>query len=156
MLVSERFCEEQLGLLLALLKFSKDATNRGNLVVGLGDLAISFSNLLDQNISHLYDCLSDSSSLVKRNALMVLTHLILNGMIKVRGQIASIACCVQDADPEIQDIARLFFMELATKDNALYNNMPDVISALSSGQFKISESQFREIMRFLFSFVEKV
>lgn len=56
---------------------------------------------------------------------MVLTHLILNGMIKVKGQLGEMAKCVEDPDQRIADLAKLFFTELATKDNAIYNNLPD-------------------------------
>lgn len=56
---------------------------------------------------------------------MVLTHLILNGMIKVKGQLGEMAKCLEDPEPRIADLAKLFFTELATKENAIYNNLPD-------------------------------
>ena len=66
MTVSERFCEENLGVLLALMKSSEDACTRGNLAIAVGDLAVSFSNLLDQNLMHLYDCLHDTILLSRK------------------------------------------------------------------------------------------
>ena len=62
---------------------------------------------------------------VKKNTLMVLTHLILNGMVKVKGQMGEMAKCVEDEDERISNLAKLFFQELSTKDNAIYNNLPD-------------------------------
>lgn len=62
---------------------------------------------------------------MKKNTLMVLTHLILNGMVKVKGQLGEMAKCVEDEDERISDLAKLFFQELSTKDNAIYNNLPD-------------------------------
>ena len=56
---------------------------------------------------------------------MVLTHLILNGMIKVKGQLGEMAKCLEDSEPRIADLAKLFFTELSTKENAIYNNLPD-------------------------------
>ena len=56
---------------------------------------------------------------------MVLTHLILNGMIKVKGQLGEMAKCLEDPEPRISDLAKLFFTELSTKENAIYNNLPD-------------------------------
>ena len=56
---------------------------------------------------------------------MVLTHLILNGMIKVKGQLGEMAKCLEDPERRIADLAKLFFSELSTKDNAIYNNLPD-------------------------------
>jgi hypothetical protein len=46
-------------------------------------------------------------------------------MIKVKGQLGEMAKCVEDEDVRIQDLAKLFFSELSTKENAIYNNLPD-------------------------------
>lgn len=86
---------------------------------------MSFSNIIDENSNELYKGLSDKNFVVKKNTLMVLTHLILNGMIKVKGQLGEMAKCLEDPEPRISDLAKLFFNELSTKDNAIYNNLPD-------------------------------
>lgn len=112
--------------------------------------------------------LADHTPLVRRNALTVLTHLILNDMVKVRGQISSMARCLEDSDPRIADLAKLFFHELAqkvcnilcvritlllliffTKGNALYNVMPDIISHLSdpTSATSIKHSSFQNIVK---------
>lgn len=104
----------------------------------------------------MYEGLADSNLVVKKNTLMVLTHLILNGMIKVKGQLGEMAKCLEDAEPRISDLAKLFFTELSTKDNALYNNLQDVISHLSTGAHAVDEETFERTMRFIFTFVEKV
>ena len=49
------------------------------------------------------------------SALMVLSHLILNDMIKVKGQISAIAICLEDGNASIAALARLFFHELSSK-----------------------------------------
>jgi condensin complex subunit 1 len=77
-------------------------------------------------------------------------------MIKVKGQLGEMAKCLEDPDPRISDLAKLFFKELSTKDNALYNNLQDVISHLSVGKFKVDEESFEKTMRFIFTFIEKV
>lgn len=87
---------------------------------------------------------------------MVLTHLILNGMIKVKGQLGEMAKCLSDNDKRIKDLAHLFFEELATKDKAIYNNLPDIISHLSSGANPVDEDTFQVSMKFIFKFVDKV
>jgi condensin complex subunit 1 len=158
MCVSSDFCESNLQLLFTILEKSKNPTIRSNLVIALGDLAVCFSTLIDENISFLYNRLADEDTIVKKNALMVLTHLILNGMIKIKGQIGEMAKCLEDPEPRIADLAKLFFSELASKDNAIYNNLPDIISNLSNAETRIEEEPFRKIMKFLFSFdfAEKV
>lgn len=112
-------------MLFKILETSEDPTICSNVVIALGDVAVSFSTIVDENSNELYRGLSNKSLIVKKNTLMVLTHLILNGMIKVKGQLGEMAKCLEDDDPRIADLAKLFFTELSTKDNAIYNNLPD-------------------------------
>lgn len=112
-------------------------------------------NFLKQNSDRLYEGLSDKDMMVKKNTLMVLTHLILNGMIKVKGQLGEMAKCLEDKDTRVSDLAKLFFTELSTKDNALYNNLQDVISHLSVGTHAVEEDVFETTMKFIFTFIEK-
>lgn len=142
-------------------------------MIALGDVAVSFSSIVDENSNELYKGLSDDNLVVKKNTLMVLTHLILNGMIKVKGQLGEMAKCLEDEEPRISDLAKLFFTELSTKDNAIYNNLPDspstlftsihqvltpsaVISHLSTGDHAVNEDTFQSTMRYIFTFIEKV
>ena len=123
--VSSNFCDANHHLLFRILETSKDANIRSNIAIALGDVAVSFSTIVDENSDELYRGLSDTDLVVKKNTLMVLTHLILNGMIKVKGQLGEMAKCLEDEEPRIADLAKLFFTDLSTKDNAIYNNLPD-------------------------------
>lgn len=125
MCVSSQFCEGNLMLLFKIMETSRNPVIKSNIVIALGDVAICFNNMIDENSNRLYDGLTDQNLTVKKNTLMVLTHLILNGMIKVKGQLGEMAKCLQDEDKRIADLAKLFFGELSTKDNAIYNNLPD-------------------------------
>lgn len=156
MCISSDFCDAHLQLLLTILEKTADPIIKSNIIIGLGDMAICFNSLIDQNVSYLYNRLTDSDMHVKKNALMVLTFLILNGMIKVKGQISEMAKCLEDTDKRISDLAKLFFTELATKDNAVYNNLPDVISNLSHPDTGVTEDVFKSIMKFLLDFIKKV
>lgn len=155
MCVSSAFCEEHLPLLLHVLKTSQDAVVRSNVVIGLGDVAVCFGTLVDENSGRLYAGLGDPDLGVKKNTLMVLTHLILNGMIKVKGQLGELAKCLEDEEPRVSDLAKLFFSELATKENAVYNNLPDIISHLSIGEHAVEEEVFINTMKFIFTFIDK-
>lgn len=53
---------------------------------------------------------------VRKNAVMVLTHLILNDMMKVKGHIARMVVLLQDPSPRINELAHLFFQKLALKN----------------------------------------
>ncbi|KAJ1664052.1 condensin complex non-SMC subunit Cnd1 [Coemansia sp. RSA 1813] len=155
MCVSSGFCEQHLPLLLTLLQRAKSPVIRANIAIALGDIAVCFSNLMGENVQYLYGPLHDSDVNVKKTTLMVLTHLILNGMVKVKGQLGEMAKCLEDKDARVADMARLFFTELSTKDNAVYNNLPDIISSLSVGAGAVNEASFGRIMKFLFDFIKE-
>lgn len=155
MCVSPEFCEAHLPLLFQIYKKVRDPVVRSNIVIALGDIAVAFNNLIDDNSEVLYQGLTDPDSVVKRNTLMVLTHLILNGMIKVKGQLGEMAKCLEDPDTRISDLAKLFFTEYSAKDMSLYNNLQDVISHLSIGAHAVDEPTFANTMRFIFRFIEK-
>ncbi|KXS19739.1 hypothetical protein M427DRAFT_152232 [Gonapodya prolifera JEL478] len=155
MCVSSEFCESNLQLLFTILEKCDDPVIRSNIIIALGDMTVSFNTLIDDNINYLYNRLNDSDPAVKKNTLMVLTHLIINGMIKVKGQISEMAKCLEDSDNRIADLARLFFTELASKDNAIYNNLPDIISNLSHPTNGIEEDKFKSVMKFLLEFIDK-
>ncbi|KAI0157146.1 condensin component [Hypoxylon sp. FL1284] len=153
MCVSSEYCEAHLPLLITIMERSPDATVRSNVVIALGDMAVCFNHLIDENTDFLYRRLADRDLSVKRTCLMTLTFLILAGQVKVKGQLGEMAKCLEDADKRIADLARMFFSELSTKDNAVYNHFVDMFSLLSAGQME--EDSFRRIVKFLLGFVEK-
>jgi hypothetical protein len=155
MCVSSEYCETNLGLLLTILERSQDAVVRSNLVVALGDMAVCFNHLIDENTDFLYHRLNDRDSSVKRTCLMTLTFLILAGQVKVKGQLGEMAKCLEDSDKKIADMARMFFSELATKDNAVYNQFVDMFSVLSADS-ALNVDAFKRIIKFLAGFIEKV
>ncbi|CAJ0844724.1 3270_t:CDS:2 [Entrophospora sp. SA101] len=132
MCVSSKFCEDNLQLLFTILEKTNDPTIKCNIIIALGDMTVCFNNVIDQHINYLYNRLSDDNTLVKKNALMVLTHLILNGMIKAKDQLIEMHKCLGDDDQRISDLAKLFFSELETKDNA-------VIAYTSSSEYNVSK-----------------
>ncbi|ROW02544.1 hypothetical protein VMCG_06008 [Cytospora schulzeri] len=154
MCVSAEYCEENLPLLITIMERSPDATVRSNAVIALGDMAVCFNHLIDENTDFLYRRLADSDASVKRTCLMTLTFLILAGQVKVKGQLGEMAKCLEDSDKMIADMARMFFTELSTKDNAVYNHFVDMFSLLSAEK-GLAEESFRRIVKFLLGFVEK-
>jgi condensin complex subunit 1 len=154
MCVSSEFCESNLSLLITILERSPSAITRSNLVVALGDMAVCFNHLIDENTDFLYRRLSDSSLQVKRTCLMTLTFLILAGQVKVKGQLGEMAKCIEDSDERIRDMSRMFFAELSGKDNAIYNHFVDMFSLLTADH-ELEEENFRRIIKFLASFIEK-
>lgn len=156
MCVSSSFCERHLPVLFTALANAppEDTTMRANTVVALGDLAFRFPNEVEPYTPRLYACLRDSSTKVRRHTLMVLTHLILNDMVKVKGQVCEIALCLRDDDSRIRDMSRLLFHELSKRsNNPVYNLLPDIISQL--GLLSMKKEDFRSIMSFLLGYIKK-
>lgn len=155
MCVSSEYCEQNLPLLITILERSQNAVTRSNVVIALGDMAVCFNHLIDENTDFLYRRLNDSDASVKRTCLMTLTFLILAGQVKVKGQLGEMAKCLEDSDKRIADLSRMFFTELATKDNAVYNHFIDMFSLLSAEK-ELEEDALKRIIKFLSSFIEKV
>jgi hypothetical protein len=183
--VSSDFCEKQLPLLFTILSRAHNPRIRALTVIALGDLAFRFPNMVEPYTSHLYARLRDADTRVRKNTLMVLTHLILNDMVKVKGQVGEIAVCLSDPEQRISDLTRVFFTELSKRSsNPIYNILPDTLSCLSrlaSGEAQNQEfataivadaagvtsgpspvalrqldrETFRDIVRFLLSFIGK-
>ena len=155
MCVSSEYCEQNLPLLITILERSADPITRSNLVVALGDMAVCFNHLIDENTDFLYRRLKDDDASVKRTCLMTLTFLILAGQVKVKGQLGQMAKCLEDSDKRIASLSKMFFTELATKDNAVYNQFVDMFSVLCAEK-DLDEDALRRIVKFLASFIEKV
>ena len=88
----------------------------------------------------LFCRLRDPSPLVRKYTLQVLTHLILNDMVKVKGQISELACCIMDNDDQISGLAKLFFHELAKKVE--HSPLPFLVH---SGKMKAFAQMYSEV-----------
>jgi condensin complex subunit 1 len=156
MCISCEFCEKHLPLLFHTVtnEASTNTILQSNVAVAMGDLAFRFPNAIEPYTPRIYAFLKDPSRRVRRHTLMVLTHLILNDMVKVKGQVCEIALCLEDDDPRIRDMSRLLFHELSKRsNNPIYNLLPEIISRLS--QMDAQKQAFRSIMAFLLSFIKK-
>ncbi|XP_021046106.1 condensin complex subunit 1 [Mus pahari] len=154
-MISAPFCDSQLRLLFTMLEKSSLPTVRSNLMVATGDLAIRFPNLVDPWTPHLYARLRDPAQQVRRTAGLVMTHLILKDMVKVKGQVSEMAVLLIDPVPQIAALAKNFFNELSHKGNAIYNLLPDIISRLSDPEGGVEEEPFHTIMKQLLSYITK-
>lgn len=154
MCVSSKFCEDNLPLLITIMEKSPDPIIRCNCVLGLGDMAVCFNNLVDENTDFLYRRLTDENIMVQRTCLMTVTFLILAGQVKVKGQLSSMAKCLENEDQGISDMCKLFFTELATKDNAIYNGFIDIFSGLSNDE-TLEDGSRKRIVKFLVGFIDK-
>ncbi|XP_075071952.1 condensin complex subunit 1 [Mixophyes fleayi] len=155
MMISSDFCDTHLRLIFTLLEKSLLPGVRSNIMIALGDLSIRFPNLIEPWTPHLYARLRDESCEVRKTSAIVMTHLILKDMVKVKGQVSEMAVLLIDADQEIASLAKNFFTELSNKGNAVYNLLPDIISRLSDPDCGVEEESFHKIMRHLLSYITK-
>lgn len=87
---------------------------------------------------------------------MVITHLILNDMLKLKGEIVDICMLLEDPDERIQDLVKLFLHELHTKgNNNIYNLFPKAISRLSKEFQELKKEEFQNIARNLISHIDR-
>ncbi|KAI1242199.1 hypothetical protein IHE44_0005716 [Lamprotornis superbus] len=146
-MISSEFCDSHLRLLFTMMEKSTLPSVRSNLIIAAGDLAIRFPNLVEPWTSHLYARLRDPCPSVRQTAGLVMTHLILKDMVKVKGQVSEMATLLIDPEEAIVGVAQNFFGELANKAN--------IISHLSDPNSGIEEESFHTIMRHLFSYITK-
>uniref|UniRef100_A0A2K5S6E3 Condensin complex subunit 1 n=1 Tax=Cebus imitator TaxID=2715852 RepID=A0A2K5S6E3_CEBIM len=154
-MISATFCESQLCLLFTMLEKSPLRIVRSNLMVATGDLAIRFPNLADLWTPHLYARLRDPAQQVRKTVGLLMTHLILKDMVKVKGQVSEMAVLLINPGPQIAALAKNFFNELSHKGNAIYNLLPDIISRLSDPELEVEEEPFHTIMKQLLSYITK-
>ncbi|PIA48168.1 hypothetical protein AQUCO_01400624v1, partial [Aquilegia coerulea] len=154
MIIDANFCEANLQLLFTVVENATSETVRSNCTIALGDLAVRFPNLLEPWTENMYARLRDPSVSVRRNAVLVLSHLILNDMMKVKGYINEMAVCLEDGDERIASLAKLFFHELSKKgSNPIYNLLPDILGRLCNQNLK--KEVFNNIMQFLIGSIKK-
>ncbi|XP_012434897.1 condensin-1 complex subunit CAP-D2 isoform X1 [Gossypium raimondii] len=154
MIIDAKFCDENLQLLFTVVENAPSEIVRSNCTIALGDLAVRFPNLLEPWTENMYARLKDPSVTVRKNAVLVLSHLILNDMMKVKGYINEMAVRVEDNDERISNLAKLFFHELSKKgSNPIYNLLPDILGKLSTQD--LQKESFCNIMQFLIGSIKK-
>ncbi|GJN33322.1 hypothetical protein PR202_gb21908 [Eleusine coracana subsp. coracana] len=116
MIIDAEFCEANLQILFTVAESAPSEIVRSNCTIALGDLAVRFPNLLEPWTEYIYARLRDPSGSVRKNAVLVISHLILNDMMKVKGYINEMAVRIEDDDQRISSLAKLFFHELSKKD----------------------------------------
>ncbi|XP_034553088.1 condensin complex subunit 1 isoform X1 [Notolabrus celidotus] len=155
MMISPSVCEENIRLMFTVLERSTFPVVRANAIIALGDLTVRFPNILEPWTQNLYARLSDEVPSVRQTAVTVLTQLVLKDVLKVKGQVSEVAVLLIDPEPHITSLALNFFNELASKDNAIYNLLPDIISRLSDPERGMTCEDFNTIMKQLFSYITK-
>jgi condensin complex subunit 1 len=75
-------------------------------MIALSDLVLRWPNSLEPWTVEMYAPLSDPDAHVRINTMMVLSHLILNEMMKVKGNISKVCLRLLDTDPQVRGTVR--------------------------------------------------
>ena len=78
-------------------------------------LAVNFHLLFNAFSFSFFGRLRDDCTNVRKTTVVILSHLILNDMVKVKGQISEMAVCLEDTSEKIANLAKMFFFELGQK-----------------------------------------
>lgn len=138
-----------------ILKHTKNNKIKCNIIIGLSDLTFRFPNVIEPWTSLMYATLHEKDVELRLTAVKILSNLILNEMIRVKGQISDLAMCIVDPVPEIRVITEQFFKEIAHKSNILYNVLPDIISRLSDPTLELEERKYQTIMQHIIGLINK-
>jgi len=148
MCVSSAVCQENLDLLFNLVQSNIEFGVKANIIVTLADLFNRFPNVLNERVKDIFMLLHDKEVHVRQQAIMVITHLILNDMLKLKGEIVDICMLLEDDDERIRDQVKLFLHELNSKGNhIIYNKFPKAIGRLSKEFSDLKVEDFENIAK---------
>ena len=102
MCVSKSICTQNLPLILNILRCPIDYGIKNNIIVSLGDIQNRFPNCLNESMSEMFRLLNDNEVEVRSQSLMVVTHLVLNDMLKLKGEIVDVCMLIDDKDQSIR------------------------------------------------------
>jgi condensin complex subunit 1 len=156
MCVSSKVCAQHLDILFGLLQSKIEFGVKANIIISLADLFTKFPNLMNERVKDIFMLLHDKECLVRQQALMVITHLILNDMLKIRGEIVDICMLLEDTDERIRDQVKLFLHELHSKGSHLiYNMFLKAVSRLSKEFEHLQKTEFENIARNLMHYIKQ-
>ena len=155
MCVSQKVCAENLDTIFSLVRSNIEFGVKANIIITLADLFNRFPNLLNERVKDIFMLLHDKEVHVRQQGLMVITHLILNDMLKLKGEIVDICMLLEDENDRIKEQVKLFLHELHSKGgHIIYNLFPKAISRLSKEFSNLSKDEFQNIARNLLTYIK--
>uniref|UniRef100_A0A8D8QD33 Condensin complex subunit 1 n=2 Tax=Cacopsylla melanoneura TaxID=428564 RepID=A0A8D8QD33_9HEMI len=153
MFISLPFCDKHLQLFVTVMEKSPDPIVRINLLIGFGDLICRFPNLVEPWTSYLFNILKDEDDSVRLNALLTVSKLISNEMVKVKAYVSEVARLIVDKEESIAQRAVDLFEEISQKGSSLYNVFMDIVLRLSTDIDPIEEAHFQTILRIIINLI---
>ena len=89
---------ENLDTIFGLIKSNIEFGVKSNIIITLGDMTKRFNNELNDRTKDFFMILHDREEQVRWQGLMIITHLILSGKLKLKGEIVDICKLLEDPD----------------------------------------------------------
>ncbi|CAD5121760.1 DgyrCDS10237 [Dimorphilus gyrociliatus] len=159
MIVSKRYCEDNLQLVFSLIRNSPLADVRLICIVSVGDMMFNHISEVNEWNAKLYDQLSDKDPRIRKATLAVLCRCFEYGIIKIKGNhLGQVALCLVDKERRIVDEARNLFKIYAKRQEIIYNAIQNVVTYLvsSTSESRCDEDDFKKIIDYLIQFLTKV
>ncbi|XP_055334720.1 condensin complex subunit 1-like [Paramacrobiotus metropolitanus] len=153
MLVSEHFCKAHMRYLLKVLESTKSLELKKVLLIGFSDIAVRFVNLIQPYTDSFTNQLRDPNPSIRYHALMAVVRLIVNDLVKIRGQQCDIAMLICDSDEKVSKVSRGFFSEKVPKQNVM-GMIPELINRADL-YTKLDQSHVEELLKYLIGLAGK-
>ena len=157
MLINQEFCKNNISFIFDLLNNDTIPSDlKLNVCVSFGDLVNRFPNIMITEVEKFFDGLHSSHKDVVKYTLTVISHLVLNDMLKMKGEVVDICMLLDHKDPSIRAHVQTFFNEINNKgNNVIYNIIPKALARLSNEFKSLEYSKFKTIAISLLKYVDK-
>jgi len=157
MLINQEFCKNNIGFIFDLLNNDGIPSDlKLNVCLSFGDLVNRFPNIMITEVNKFFDGLHSPHKDVVKYTLTVISHLVLNDMLKMKGEVVDICMLLDHKDPSIRTHVQTFFNEINNKgNNVIYNIIPKALARLSNEFKSLEYSKFKTIAITLLKYVDK-
>eukprot|EP00048_Salpingoeca_helianthica_P008436 m.122486 g.122486 ORF g.122486 m.122486 type:complete len:1493 (-) comp14600_c0_seq4:450-4928(-) len=121
-LQDEHLAKASIALMARELQSGADAAARNNIVVILADLSVRYAALLEPHVATMAACVRDPSPLVRRQTLTLLTRLLCEDYIKLKGSLFfRLVAATADPDDSVATLGAYCLTEpLHSKDQTMF------------------------------------
>ena len=157
MLTNQDFCKNNISFIFDLLNNDTIPSDlKLNVCLSFGDLVNRFPNIMITEVNKFFDGLHSPHKEVVKYTLTVISHLVLNDMLKMKGEVVDICMLLDHKDPSIRSHVQTFFNEINNKgNNVIYNIIPKALARLSNEFKSLEYSKFKTIAITLLKYVDK-
>ena len=157
MLINQDFCKNNIHFIFDLLNNDTIPSDlKLNVCLSFGDLVNRFPNIMISEVNKFFEGLHSPHKEVVKYTLTVISHLVLNDMLKMKGEVVDICMLLDHKDPSIKTHVQIFFNEINNKgNNVIYNIIPKALARLSNEFKSLEYSKFKTIAQTLLKYVDK-